>query len=97
MSKDRLELARMAYMTLAPRERREFATMIGGPATPAPTPTEDRLIRRGEVARLLALSPRAVDRLGRLGTLPRVKFPGRQRAAGFRLRDVEALISGGGR
>ncbi|MBM3892124.1 MAG: hypothetical protein FJ388_23655 [Verrucomicrobia bacterium] len=94
MKSDRLELARMAYATLAPRERREFQTMIGGPAAPAPAPVQDRLLRRGEVAQLLARSPRAVDRLAADGVLPRVTLPGRQRGAGFRLSAVQSLIAG---
>ena len=55
----------------------------------------DRLIRRAEVARLLGRSVSSVDRLVRAGVLANVVFPGRLRAAGFRLSDVANLIKGG--
>jgi predicted DNA-binding transcriptional regulator AlpA len=53
-----------------------------------------RLIRRGEVAKRLSLSLRSIDKLHSQGILHKVKLPGRGRAAGFRLSDVEALIGG---
>ena len=60
-----------------------------------PSPiVECKIIRRPEAARLLARSTRAVDYLVAAGVLPKVTFPGRQKAAGFRLSDVQALIGG---
>lgn len=59
----------------------------------APT-TEARVIRRTEAARLLSCVPRSIDRLAAQGILHRVCLPGRSRAAGFRLHDVQALIGG---
>jgi len=53
------------------------------------------LLRRGEVAKRLSVSLRTVDKLHIQGILKKVRLPGRGRAAGFRLSDVEALIGGG--
>jgi hypothetical protein len=53
-----------------------------------------RLLRRGEVARRLSVSLRTVDKLHCQGVLHKVRLPGRGRAAGFRLADVEGLIGG---
>ncbi len=55
---------------------------------------ETRIIRRAEAARMLGRSARAVDYLAASKALTKVTFPGHSRAAGFRLSDVTALISG---
>jgi hypothetical protein len=52
----------------------------------------DRIIRRGEVAKVLGRSTRAVDYLVAQKILPKIVFPGRSRGGGFRLSDVQALI-----
>ena len=57
--------------------------------------TQDRLVRRSEVARLLGRSQKTVDRLAGQGVLQRVVFPSHKRAAGFRLSDIASLIAGG--
>jgi hypothetical protein len=91
---DRTELAKLAFMGLSKRERRAFLAVVAesesATATAAPGP--DRLLRRADVASMLARSPRAVDRLAYDGALPRVMLPGRRRGAGFRLADVQRLI-----
>jgi len=93
---DRIELARMAFLQLNGKERREFLRTFSDPAaTASAAPEPDRIVRRGEVARLLARSQRFVDRLAHDGTLARVKLPGRHRGAGFRLSAVQSLIAGG--
>ena len=56
----------------------------------AVTPT--RLLRRGEVAKRLSVTTRAVDEWARTGILKRVHLPGRVRGAGFRESDIQALI-----
>ena len=95
MNTDGLQLARLAFLALNKTERREFLRTFSDPTPTAPaTPETDRVVRRGEAARILARSPRAVDRLAADGALRRVMLPGRTRAAGFRLRDVQALIEG---
>jgi hypothetical protein len=58
-----------------------------------PPEQPDRIIRRDEAARLLGRSCRGVDMLTRQGHLRKVKFPGRQRAAGFRLSDLSEFIA----
>ncbi len=54
----------------------------------------ERIIRRIEVARLLAVTPRMVDKYAQRGMLKRVTLPEQSRANGFRESDVRALISG---
>jgi hypothetical protein len=96
VNSDRLELARLAVAGLNRRERAELLRTFAASATKATEPPAlDRILRRGEVARLLARSPRAVDRLAADGVLRRVTLPGRARAAGFRLHDVQTLIGEG--
>jgi predicted DNA-binding transcriptional regulator AlpA len=60
----------------------------------APRDESLRLLRRTEVAKRLSVSLRTVDKLNQQGVLKKVSFPGRGRAAGFRMADVEALIGG---
>jgi len=52
----------------------------------------DRLLRKKQVAGILACSQRSVDRLVAMGRLTRVRILGGIR---FRLSQVEGLISGG--
>lgn len=81
----------MATMTAA--ERARLLRDMAAESTPAQEP--DRIIRRGEAARLLGRSTRAVDYLVQAGSLSKVTFPGHQRGAGFRLTDIQSLIAGG--
>jgi len=96
MQNDRLELAKLALAALPKRERKALLETFARPtpernAAPAP----ERILRRRQVAEMLAQSARAVDRLAESGALPRVRFPGRSRGAGFRLGDVQRLIGAG--
>lgn len=52
----------------------------------------ENLLRKKEVAKMLACSSRTVDRLVNAGRLTRVKILGGIR---FRLSQVEALMTGG--
>lgn len=52
----------------------------------------ERLLRKKEVASLLACSARSIDRLATLGRLERVKVLGGVR---FRLSQVQVIIGGG--
>jgi len=54
----------------------------------------ERIVRRGECAKLLGRSLRGVDLLREQGHLKPVTMPGRERGAGFKLSDVMALIGG---
>ena len=54
----------------------------------------DRLMRRHEVARILARTPRAVDLLAQAGILRRVILPGRERGSGFVASEVMRLLKG---
>ena len=62
----------------------------------APVVTERHILPRAEVARRFNRSVRFVDGLGKSGVLRRVKLPGRTRACGFLLQDVERLMAGEG-
>jgi predicted DNA-binding transcriptional regulator AlpA len=95
MSADAVQLAKLAFLGLSKSERREFLRTFTDTPTPAPAaPGPDRILRRGEVARLLARSDRAIDRLAADGILQKVKLPGRRRCCGFRLSDVLSMIGG---
>ena len=94
MSAANLDLARLAIGQLTRRERAELAKEIGfGNQTPA-APEPPRLIRRAEAARILSRSTRAIDRLTVEGILHKIRLPGRSRAAGFCLSDIQALLKG---
>jgi len=58
----------------------------------APSDSARGLLRKREVARLLAVSERAVERLVASGRLARVRILG---AVRFRWTDVEAIITKG--
>jgi excisionase family DNA binding protein len=53
---------------------------------------DDRLLRKGEAAALLACSARTIDRLVSLGRLKRVKV---LRGVRFRMSEVFGIIAGG--
>ncbi|HNS81268.1 MAG TPA: hypothetical protein PKM67_07410 [Kiritimatiellia bacterium] len=84
-----IELARLAVAGLTAKDRAALLKDL----TPA-QPTEQRLVRRREAARLLACSVRTIDHYVEKGLLRRVSVPGLSRAIGFRLADVQAVIDG---
>lgn len=92
MSSATIQLAKMAVSQLSAQDRLEFIRDLS--SKPAEV-RADRLLRRGEVARRLGVTPRSIDNLARSGALRRVRLPGRVRGAGFRERDVDQLINGG--
>jgi excisionase family DNA binding protein len=53
---------------------------------------EEKLLRKRQVAEMLACSARTVDRLASLGRLTRVRILGGIR---FRLSQVQAIMGGG--
>jgi hypothetical protein len=53
---------------------------------------EEKLLKKKQVAEMLACSPRSVDRLVNVGKLTRVKILGGIR---FRLSQVQFLMNGG--
>ena len=91
MSAANLQLARLALAGLSAQDRLEFIRDLS--SKPAEV-RADRILRRGEVARRLGVTPRTIDNLARSGALLRIKLPGRARGAGFRERDVDHLING---
>ena len=84
--------------SLTPGDRNRLLALLRnhGKADPAPAASEPRIIRRREVARRLGCSLRSVDNWTRAGIIQKVKFPGCNRAAGFREADISALIAGEG-
>jgi predicted DNA-binding transcriptional regulator AlpA len=79
--------------TLTPAHRACIMAAIRDSENPAKQPIPvakqaPRLLRRAEVANRLSCSLRTVDKL----PINKVKFPGRQRAAGFLESDVNALM-----
>ncbi len=77
--------------TISPAERRGIISRLVAD-TPATPETTDRLIRRGEVAKRLAVCTRSVDNYVTRGILKPVKLPGQSRNSGFRESDIIALI-----
>lgn len=61
-------------------------------ATTLPPPACCNLLTREEVAAILRVTPRAVNKFAAQGILPQVRLPGRRRALGYLDRDVHALI-----
>lgn len=51
------------------------------------------LLTRDEVAAILRVTPRAVNKFAAQGILPQVRLPGRRNALGYLDRDVHALIT----
>lgn len=76
-----------------------LAALRGQPANtatkPATEPGVEKLLSPKAAGELLSRSPRAMHLLAQQGVVRKVVLPGRQRAAGFRLSDLEALIAGG--
>ena len=81
--------------SLTPADRTRLMAILRNGAAPRsktespPPDNTPRLLRRAEVARRLSCSLRTVDKL----PIKKVKLPGRQRAAGFREGDVNALLA----
>lgn len=61
-------------------------------ATDETTYFEDRLLKKGQVAEVLACSTRTVDRLAEAGRLTRVYVLAGIR---FRMSEVQAIMNGG--
>jgi hypothetical protein len=80
--------------TISQPERDRLVSVVQAGLT-GREPPQDRLVRRGEVARLLARSTKTIDRLADRGILKRVVFPTCKRGAGFRLSQIANLIAGG--
>jgi len=56
---------------------------------------ESRILKRAEVAKRLSCSVRTIDNIAKQGVVQKVTLPGRKRAWGFRLADIERLIASG--
>jgi len=92
---DIINAALRADATVGPADRTGMLDGIRNWGRHEAAPEQDRIIKRSEAARLLGRHPRSVDRLVAQGLLRKVMFPNRQRASGFRLSEVDALIAGG--
>jgi predicted DNA-binding transcriptional regulator AlpA len=91
---DKIELAKLSFLQLNRRERKEFLSAFADKAPATPSTAAPRLLRRREVAERLSRSERAVDRLAAEGTLRKIRLPGRARAAGFLEAEVVSLMAG---
>lgn len=89
MNSPALQMARLALAALPAAER---AALLAESAPSLP----DRIVSRGNVADRFNKTTRWVDLQSRRGLLHKVKLPGSSRAVGFRLSEVEALLSGAG-
>lgn len=93
---DVVKAALRADASLTPQGRERILQAVRGAVSNDVGRTKDavRLVRRFEAAERLSLSLRSVDKLAATGILTKIHLPGRSRAAGFRLADVERLIGG---
>lgn len=88
MNSPALQMARLALAALPPAER---SALLAESAPSLP----DRIVSRGSVADRFNKTTRWVDLQARRGLLHKVRLPGSSRAVGFRLSEVENLITGG--
>ena len=88
MNSPALQMARLALAALPPADR---AALLEESATAAP----ERIVSRVTVADRFNKSTRWVDQQSARGLLHKVRLPGSSRAVGFRLSEVENLITGG--
>ena len=79
--------------TITAEERSTFILMFKG--APLGKKSDDKLLKRKQVAEMLSSSTRLVDKLAVQGLLHKVTFRGRQRSAGYRRSEVEALLTEG--
>jgi hypothetical protein len=85
--------------SVTPDDRIRIVSVIrnNGAAAAAARPkatVERRVLTRAEVARRFNRSTRFVDGLGNSGALRRVRLPGRTRACGYLVEEVERLMLG---
>ena len=94
MNDPKLSMARLALSQLNRKDRLALARELGLMADEQKTfsPIEARLLRRGEVARRLAVSVRTVDNWAQQGLLTKRILPGRRRACGFPSSEIDQLI-----
>jgi hypothetical protein len=92
---DIIKSALKSDQSLSPSARaRWLATLRHGPDLPKPPiPATPRILRRKTAAERIGRSIRALDLLAQQGVLRRIKFPGRQRSAGFLENDVNKLLA----
>lgn len=79
--------------TLTPKDRVEIFGRLSEDRMRGATSTL-KILKPKETASRLSCSYRQVHALAKQGLLPKVKFPGRTRAAGFLEADVVALMTG---
>lgn len=89
--------------TVSPGDRAELVALVRshGKESTKPEkarPAENQIISRREARDRFfpGKSLRYMDKLAAQGVLRRIVLPGRQRAAGFNVREIERLIAGGG-
>jgi predicted DNA-binding transcriptional regulator AlpA len=81
--------------SITPETRAAIVAAFSGKTAPDPmAAVAARILRRAEVAKRCAVTPRSVDNWSKAGLLPKIVLPGHCRASGFRESDVVALIEG---
>lgn len=87
--------ALMGQLSAGPiRDRLEAA--LRGEAAKQPDAIRQETLSGEEVARVLNCTRRTVVSLAQQGILARVKFPGRQRGAGYSRASVESILASKG-
>src|SRR5271166_979426 len=92
-----LKVGLKADPTISLEKRARLLAMLRNGDDESPKPDaapvdRRRCIRRAEAAKLLAVTPRTMDKLAASGILKKLKLPGRTRSCGFLESDVLALI-----
>lgn len=90
---DLVRAALRADQTLSPGERQQLLMRLRAENRQPPPKSEPRLVRRADAARRFSISPRSIDRWAKEGLIKKVTLPGRSRASGFNVADIEALIA----
>jgi hypothetical protein len=95
---DVLRAALKSDPTITPTERASLLAVVrqGGQAsrTKKDAASCPRILKPKVAAERLSCSVRTVHKLSNEGSLPKVRLPGRQRAAGFREEDINRLVTG---
>lgn len=83
--------------TLTPADRKRLLYLIrDGSRPPKQTPQADserRILRRSEVARILGVGLRTIDKLAAEGVIHKLRLPRRKRACGFLSSEIECLLT----
>jgi len=80
--------------TINTSERARIVDLLTKPPKADDPTATARILKRGEVAKLVGRSTRTIDLWRKAGLLKPVQLPGHSRALGFRLTEVQKLVGG---